>query len=945
MLNLQQPATYRSVIVVLLLVRCLGAFLLPGRAYTQFEQQDPKTYLGATAYDFVLFLSILGVWRVRPRLELAAASCLALCLGLMAHWHREAMAGGDTLLGPKVLLLRLAAGLGYLALARAMQGAARRCQRGSSTSEGAVEVAKKACDGTHEDGAVLEASSAAQVPGKPVVQLAAGPSHGSARAYALEMSVKGGETSSSESDPDRVGEAAGSHRPAGDARHEAPGTATAIPAQALDSGGAGAPGPAVLKPDAQAAAAAAARPELGPDMQQRRMGSYATALAICRAAALTQMSYTSPLEHQTLSFKIPGVEPEQVAPGYEARVCEALERQGVLPLSVSVRRGCVKLTVVTRALRKAPGKTVEDARGGKDAAKGRGGPAPLRLDAPTVVQVLGLEAPEGYTGGRDQWLSAVRCHAPEVLGSEARDWMALGPARIAHLSAWALHVPGPADGAREWAAPELRVVLACPRRGQRGCSEGAEAEAGAAAAAGLGAEALPLTACLSWGNTFLPVRVTPVGDVAAAEGGEGQQMVEYALQLPCQPPCPGVVLLELSVGDPDAADGSGQRVPGARTHTTLPLLATDDAAVAAEVAALAECWPRGDMSSLTDLLLDMGTWAAGPPADAAEGGYGSVAYSQEAACWLAAAKGVLEFTRAVGCTAIAARISADITAYGQRPMGDAAKAGLPKGGCASANGSHPALAKGQEAPARLLAHTPSSAGSPNAWPLREWLEAAAWVMRTEAGLGGAGRSGAAELEASHAQLARWSVPLSQCLVVVEALGAAACVHRAGALLPWHVVPCILLALIPGVATALGPLLLPPPAGERLAQAMRAPRVLLTALAKALCGPSLRAFNTASAQAPLVALSNGLLLPLAGPVPLRTMALLSALRLPANASLLLAVGATARPVHAVLLAALVEALALTTTLLCQTHMRLAGRREAERGHARAVASVSGAKKLE
>ncbi|KAG2491072.1 hypothetical protein HYH03_010517 [Edaphochlamys debaryana] len=793
----------------------------PSASFSSHSSGEPSghgTSLGAAACDAAVFLFLFCIQRVRPRLELAAASCLALCLGLMAHWHREAMAGGDTLLGPKVLLLRLAAGLGYVALARALQGPAGKAKHNSRRRWW------------------MDTGPGGAVPLKPATWSGMPQPH------------------------DTV--VCGTRR--------LPGQRALVPA------------------------------------------AWEAAPGYCRSPPLPRSAFRPSLVYHTLRAKIPGVDPEQVAPGYEARVCEALERQGVLPLSVSVRRGCVKLTVVTRALRQAPGKTVEDARGGKAAVKGRGGPAPVRLDAPTVVQVLGLEAPEGFTGGHDQWLSAVRCHEPEVLGSEARDWMALGPARIAHLSAWALHVPGPAAGAREWAAPELRVVLACPHRGQRGCSEGAEAEV------------LPLTACLSWGNTSLPVRATHVGAVAAAEGGEGLQMVEYALQLPCQPPCPGVVLLELSVGDPDAADGSGQRLPGARTHTTLPLLATDDAAVAAEVAALAECWPRGDTSSLTDLLLDMGTWAAGPPAaDVAEGGYGRADFSQEAACWLAAANGVLEFTGAVGCTAIAARTSADITAYGHRPMGDAAKAGLPKGDCVSANGSHPALAKGQEAPARMLAHMSSSASSPSAAPLREWLAAAAWVVRTEAGLGSSGSSSAAELEASRAQLARWNVPLSHGLVVIEAMAAAMIMHRAAGLLPWHVAPCLVLALIPGAATALGPLLLPPPAGERLAQAMRAPRVLLTALAKALCGPSLRAFNTASAQAPSLVLFNGLLLPLVGPVPLRTMALLSALRLPANASLLLGVGAAARPAHAALVAALVEALALTTTLLCQTHMRLAG----------------------
>ncbi|KAG2491086.1 hypothetical protein HYH03_010530 [Edaphochlamys debaryana] len=815
-------------------------------------KEGMKYFVGATAYDLVLFLSLLGIWRVRPRLELAAASCLALCLGLMAHWHRDGLPPGDELLGPKVLLLRLAAGLGYVALARALQ---RGGPRGGSTG----------------DGRGADASARAQ--GRPSVS-------------------------------SKAGSGAADHGPG--------------------------PAPSAAADRALEAYLEASRGPLSADV----------------------LSYRSPIERRTLRFKIPDAEPEQLAPGYRERLREHLRGAGVEPSGVCVRPGCVRLMVVTSALRRQAVQPATDPRKGAAdrAAEEQPQPPPrFSLDAPTVVQALGLEAPEGFTGGHDQWLSAVRCHAPEVLGSEARDWMALGPARIDQLSAWALHVPGPAAGAREWAAPELRVVLACPRRGQRGSSEGAEA--GAAAAAGLGAEALPLTACLSWGNTSLPVRVTPVGDVAAAEGGEGQQMVEYALQLPCQPPCPGVVLLELSVGDPDAADGSGQPVPGARTHTTLPLLATDDAAVAAEVAALAECWPRGDTSSLTDLLLDMGTWAAGPPElRAAAGGPG---VSLTAGIWLAAAEGVMAFAESMECYGVTARIRSDIAAHQARqtaavqepgPSGTAQEVAEPSCGAAPSDQCVGAAEAAVELPPSSSrsssSRSTSSSGSTGlrlqpparrthatqrSRTLREWLTAAAWVARTEAGLWSADRApSGAELEAFRAGVIAWRVSLGRYLGVVECFGFLAILLRAGRGMVWYLPVSLGVSLVPGLLIAAAPRLCAPASLERLRQAMRPLRVLLPALAKALCAPSVQLLRRAQSQLPLLALFNGLLLPLADLITLRTLALVSLVRLPLNAWFLVGSGVSARPAHAALVAALVEALALTTTLLCQTHVRLCER---------------------
>ncbi|KAG2427419.1 hypothetical protein HXX76_012355 [Chlamydomonas incerta] len=149
-----------------------------------------------------------------------------------------------------------------------------------------------------------------------------------------------------------------------------------------------------------AAAAAPAAAQQGP--------------AVLAAAQLAPVPppYRSFVRRKTHLTKIGGLEPEDLSPGWQARLTEALARQGMTITGVYVRRGCVELVVEYVQLRAEAGtgiggrrRPAEAVDSGSAAAAARLGAAPAALGFAQLLHVLrpahfvcGAEAAESTEG-------------------------------------------------------------------------------------------------------------------------------------------------------------------------------------------------------------------------------------------------------------------------------------------------------------------------------------------------------------------------------------------------------------------------------------------------------------------------------------------------------------------------------------------------------------------
>ncbi|KAG2427251.1 hypothetical protein HXX76_012447 [Chlamydomonas incerta] len=178
---------------------------------------------------------------------------------------------------------------------------------------------------------------------------------------------------------------------------------------------------------------------------------------------------------------------------------------------------------------------------------------------------------------------------------------------------------------------------------------------------------------------------------AAAAVAEWEVEVEFAVAFGDAPPTDGGLLLDIRLRPGGAAAGAALA-----RRAFVPLVATSDGALAAEVTALAKEWPVPDGAGLDSFLLDIGYWlqafplAAAPPARNAPGNaepaatvHGGTGGQRDAgappsaaAAPVAAAEarlqadiaeGLLAFVQRVGkLPATAARLATDVQALKQR---------------------------------------------------------------------------------------------------------------------------------------------------------------------------------------------------------------------------------------------------------------------------------------
>ncbi|KAG2483354.1 hypothetical protein HYH03_017802 [Edaphochlamys debaryana] len=865
-------------------------------------------------------------------MELATSAFRAVCVGLMSYRHASAVAPDDPWFTAKMLAARLVSGAMTVYIAWALGARAARQRGGAGSARlrggkgGEAEAGGQGVDGEpmeaepgptgSSDGAAGGGVEAACAPESPADV------NGDDAAPAPAPNVPTRQPLESPFAYAKVQPKAAEHCPGG---------GSAIGSATNTSGGAG----------AAVEAMEALLPWLRPP--RPRLVEY-------RSAAV----------RHTIRLKIPDAQPEDLPPGHRERLRALLAERGLVPGAVAVQRGCIRLTMLALGLRRPQPRPVGTNSGsaaseaeGPDAPRGSGS----GLEPAAVVQALGLPTPAGYAGGRQDWVAGVTYEASELLCEEGRS-LGQGPlasARVLRMSPRVLLVPPQRQRQRQqqpdggcWEAPELRVVLSVPRL-RAACGDGVNAPPVLSAHVFWDGVAQPASVscvpCAASGSG-LPAAATSAAAASGAAGaGEQEQVweqglalkeegcagaeleageveedeVEYAIRLPDQAPPPGVVLLELSLepSPPEPPTAGAPPAPALGTlGLVLPLLATHDPAAAAEVGALAGRWPQGarEGRALGELLLDLGLWAAGPPAvggpaggkaaeeeeeEGADGGEeGGEAGPLQLALWRASVESALGLLVHAGCPATAARIRADLQT----------------------------LATITAAIAAASAAVSGPAASPSRGRLRCWLGAAAWVVRAEAGLwggaagpGGPGRPSAAEVAAFRGRGERWGVSLSPYLWALEVAAMAMVLIRDRDNAAPDVPLYVSLLLLPGLLSAGARLALPRPRWQAVTRAVRGPRMLLYAAVRACRGrpmpPGL------AAQVPLMFLSGSFVLPLASLVPLRSMALVSTLRLPLNIHFLASSGAASSAPAAVLLAAAVEALALAVTLACHTHLRL------------------------
>ncbi|GLI59572.1 hypothetical protein VaNZ11_001492 [Volvox africanus] len=491
------------------------------------------------------------------------------------------------------------------------------------------------------------------------------------------------------------------------------------------------------------------------------------------------------------------------------------------------------------------------------------------------------------------------------------------------------------------------------------------------------------------------------GDPDGSGGVVGCPEGQCDVELLAAPPAPGLVLIEVrrlrrgadnSAPLRPAAPGFPGITPhGASDVTTplsgpsplhpddidlVPVLATDDAAIAEELNGLVSSWPSGTNRELDELVYDLGTWmaaaaaagtlctgdavAATPPATAAatatrtsaagsdpwEGKevQGGEEAGGDAAMLAVLGPHLLQFAESAGLAATAASIRKRM---GPPPPPQQQPRGIQEPQQQQQQQPQPDVDEEHQSTNKTSGPAAKMAG--------EGDECSARCLRT--GFGGrsevrGGRWGRAD---GGLQLARlvsallqvlglhtiapsspaaydtfaeaWCVAQGHTVQLVESLALITMLLRAGrsGLQPMGptTIVCVMGCGI-GALTTLARLVLPYRSWVRLARAVQIPRYLGHTGAKVLVALGFSAplgmvTYTTGAGALLL---EGLVLPGASLISFRWALIVAAIKLPANVAMMLVLGATRTPLIAVLLAARIEALALTTTIACNVYMRLA-----------------------
>ncbi|KAG2447399.1 hypothetical protein HYH02_007726 [Chlamydomonas schloesseri] len=897
-----------------------------------------------TVLHLVLFATLLGVWEVDARVELAACLLEAACALTCLSWHGAKVPGGPphpaALLAGRALVPLVNLGLAY---------AAGRWRPGGGVGRG-----RRTALGAQNS--MLGSGSAAGSSKERGQGLAKGCTHGGADvddggqvAQSLDLPETGA--------ADPVIKDDGAAGPSGAVRLWSSAVGPAGPtapvpllrqeAQHGGSGsgsGSGAAAPPILTPVAV----------LLPPAEQCPEGGGADAV-VAAAPRPPVRPYQSLIRRRTTHhYKIPWADPEDIAPGFEERLAALYAARGLAVTGMHVRAGCIELTVAAVDYSRLLGGAGAGGRGGGGGGGGGGGtatsPALLHVSAAEVIAALGLSLPASASSpaaGKDRLGAAALqpYEQPPALQvvSVQRDSMGAATAgqhdarspdavrpqqsRLVGVSPRVLLLPpppsmhAPAADASGTAAPQLRLRVAF------------SGGAGPAAADDV------VVRC---GSGYLAVRVA-AKQLSAADEGEavGAQEWEYAVELVEPPPHPQLLTVQLAfpAAAATAAGGAGDTHNAPVQWLSVPVLAVDDAAVAAELGSelLQQQQEQQDASSacMEELVCDLGQWlAAASGAD--EGTVDAGAGCRFSAEWVSELGAhLLEYAEGAGLVATAARIregagqlagdgAADMKnqtkqAKKDEPAGDQ---GLRRRGPLSKAAEMDGKGAVYQNGACSFGDAESSSGR-------------------KGSVGGANHSAASRDSSLREYTDRWIVTTCTTGQLMECLMAAAFTAKGlkeGQSLWSREAAVVYTALGVGTLATLAGLWMAPAARSRLALAARIPRYAGALLSKALVAAGLLPPPVGSVTysgGVGVLLLEGVILPSGCLLPPRMQLLLCCMKLPLNAVGSHAAGAFRSLMAAALQALAVEATAMATTLTFHRYVKLQYQRLQQRQRQRAT----------
>ncbi|KAG2498978.1 hypothetical protein HYH03_003165 [Edaphochlamys debaryana] len=327
--------------------------------------------------------------------------------------------------------------------------------------------------------------------------------------------------------------------------------------------------------------------------------------------------YRSCVQRRLALVKIAWADPCMAHPDWYARLNATVAACGTARLAAAtLEAGCIKLTVV-----------IEETAG--DAQRQRSAGLPSIAE---VLGALGLEQPAGLQ--EPSWQLEEALTAPSESTEAGTIGASEGLAAV-RLAPRLLLVPPPSAGSADSqgagaaavALPRLRLVVTMPE--------------------GLAGGEVEVQVALRSKAGLLASRLVPV----SAGGSTATALREYDIELLEPPSRPGLVLLDVSAEYPS----SGLRC------ALVPLLATADADLAAELAAAAEAWPEAEAESLDHVLYDMATWAAAMY-DITHGPGPSAQYMDM--LWTGLVPALIEFTQTRGWRVATDRLHADLNRSG-----------------------------------------------------------------------------------------------------------------------------------------------------------------------------------------------------------------------------------------------------------------------------------------
>ncbi|KAG2498976.1 hypothetical protein HYH03_003163 [Edaphochlamys debaryana] len=606
--------------------------------------------------------------------------------------------------------------------------------------------------------------------------------------------------------------------------------------------------------------------------------------------------YRSCLQRQSVMLKVAWAEPSLLSPDWHAQLESQISSFGPRRLALATAEpGCIRLSLFFEQLTllSPPGAELPSVAG--------------------VLEALGLERPADEAEPTWQCLRTLTAAlAPDEAAAAGPQVL---PAVTVRPAQRVLLVSPPSAGEAARALPRLRLALTMPE--------------------GLADGEMEVQVALRSRTGLLASRLVPV----SSGGSTATVLREYDIELLEPPTRPGAVLLDVSAEYPS----SGLRC------ALVPLLATADADLAAELAAAAEAWPEAEAESLDHVLYDMATWAAAMY-DITHGPTGSSS-AYPAAVLEDLTENLLEFAQERGWRVASERLAADFSRVRSSSVPTSAAPAAARNDAdtelavaLAADPDAAGLESEREATERKLGEgswVGSGAADKPAAPLSapaqetsgtsrgaDWRRALRLTLGLEA-------APADEEEAFCESQASWSIAVGYPTQTTECVLLLALVAKglwAGEALPIT----LFVAMTSSFLSTLWWLLLPRSAGQSLRRALLMPRYVINYLARLTlpytpCMPGSLGYM----RGPGMVLMEGVLLPSAIMVTPRTCAVLCLARLPFTALMLATCGVGSTWLGFASISARLEAASLLTTIALNTYLRVLLQ---QRGTASASASA-------